>query len=251
MPETADNILHTYRHVDPLSNYEDIGLKKPMKQPLLEPVAFQQISPDYKISVASTVETQMRKLKLSMEPWRELILQVNDALLWEKPWHPTALLCGNTLVFFMLFMFSPNVLTILSILGLIITLADCFMPVVLGNVFKSDTWTVEKQKQYEEICTNIVLYKTKMELLWSSYGRLRVTNSKLYFSVTILVLCLLTWIGGAIDNTFLGYICVNFVLMLPGMLRHGMLKTFAEMFAKLSNNLIENAKSRVAQKKAH
>lgn len=194
-------------------------------------------------------DTQIRKLRLSMEPWREVILQINSILLWEKQWHSTALLAGTSFLFTLLWISNPNVLTVVSLIGLIATVSDYLLPTVLSAIFKSDTWSPEKQKQYEEICTNIVLYKTKTELLISSYSRMRVTNPKVYFSVTIFVLCFLTWLGGTIDNLFLTFLFITFLIMLPGMLHHGMLVRFTDTFTKLFNDLVENAKSKVVQKK--
>ncbi|KAJ8950407.1 hypothetical protein NQ318_003683, partial [Aromia moschata] len=195
------------------------------------------------------IESQIRKLKISMETWREVILKANEILLWEKQWHPTALIGGCTVLFMLLWLFEPNILTVISLLGLVITVGDYILPSVISSIFKSELWTVEKQRQYEEICTNVILYKTKLELLISSYYRMRVTNSKLYFSITIFGLAFLAWIGGTISNLFLTYSTVLFLLLLPGMTRNGMLNKGSETVSKIFNDLVENAKSRVGQKK--
>lgn len=191
------------------------------------------------------METQIRKLKLSLEPYRELILQINEILFWEKQWHSTALLAGTSIIFTIIWLCNPNVLTILSLLGLIVTVGDYVLPIALSSLFKADIWTGEKQKEFEEVCTNIVLYKTKTELLVSSYCRMRVTNPKLYFSITIFTLCLLTWLGGTVDNLFLTYLAVTFLIMLPGMQHHGMLNRLSETCSKIFNDLVENAKAKV------
>lgn len=74
---------------------------------------------------------------------------------------------------------DPSILTVISLTGLALTLADYFMPLILQSIFKPEMWSGDKQKEFEEICTNIILYKTKAELLLSSYCRMRVTNPKL------------------------------------------------------------------------
>ncbi|KAJ8975279.1 hypothetical protein NQ317_013679 [Molorchus minor] len=204
---------------------------------------------DYKIAYPPTMECQIRKLKLSMETWRDIILRMNGVLLWEKQWHPTAIIGGCTVLFMLIWLFEPNLLTIISLLGLMITIGDFILPSILSSLFKSEIWTPEKQQQYEDICTNIILYKTKLELLISSYYRLRITNSKLYFSITIFGLAFLAWIGGTISNLFLAYLLVLTFLMLPGMVRNGMLNKGSDTLSKIFNDLVENAKSKVVQKK--
>ncbi|XP_066146272.1 ADP-ribosylation factor-like protein 6-interacting protein 1 [Euwallacea fornicatus] len=214
------------------------------------PLSTPSFSSDYKISPLLSMETQIRKLKLSMEPWRELVLFTNKLLLWERNFYATGLLAGTTVLFTLILFCDPNVLTIISLIGIAITLSDYFIPIILNSVFRSETWTPEKQKEYEEICTNIILYKTKSELLISSFCRMRVTNPKLYFGVTISTLIVLAWLGSTVDNLLLSYITVSFFVMLPGMQHHGKLKNFSKTFSKLFNELVENAKVRVGQKKS-
>ncbi|KAJ8933364.1 hypothetical protein NQ314_014079 [Rhamnusium bicolor] len=204
---------------------------------------------EYKISYPPTMESQIRKLRLSMETWREVIIKVNDILLWEKQWHPMAIIGGCTVLFMLLWLCEPNLLTVISLLGLSLTVGDYILPTLISSVFKSEVWTTEKQKQYEEICTNIILYKMKLELLLSSYYRMRVTNSKLYFSITIFGLAFLAWIGGTISNLLLTYLIFLFALLLPGMSHNGMLNKGSEALSKIFSDLVENAKSKVGQKK--
>ncbi|KAG5886310.1 hypothetical protein JTB14_003463 [Gonioctena quinquepunctata] len=197
----------------------------------------------------SETESQIRKLRLSMETYRELMLHGNSLLLWEKQWHPSAIIGGCTVFFMLLWLCEPTILTVLSLTGLLITLADYVLPLITSSIFKADTWNNGKQKQYEEICTNIILYKTKFELLIASYYRLRVTNPKVYFSVTIFGLTFLAWIGGTINNLFLTYLLVSLVFLLPGMAYNGFLNKGLETLSKIFTDLVENAKSKVGQKK--
>lgn len=197
----------------------------------------------------SESESQIRKLRLSMEDYRELILNINSLLLWEKQWHPTAILTGCTVLFTLLWLSDPTVLTIISSIGLLLTIGDYVLPTVVASIFKNDNWNAHKQNEYEEICTNIVLYKTKFELLVTSYYRMRVTNSKMYFTLTILALSILTWIGSAVNNLLLSYLFVVMVLLLPGMIYNGFLHKGTEILSKIFSDLVENAKSKVGQKK--
>ncbi|KAJ8915087.1 hypothetical protein NQ315_014342 [Exocentrus adspersus] len=214
-----------------------------------DPVNIPTYANEFKISYPPTMESQIRKLRLSMETWREVILKANEVLLWKHQWHPTAMIGGCTVVFMLLWLLEPNILTVVSLVGLFITIADYILPTLVSSLFKTEVWTSEKQSQYEEICTNIILHKTKLELLISSYYRMKVTNSKLYFTLTIFGLSFLAWIGATINNLFLMYVLCVFMLLLPGMSHHGMLNKGSETLSKMFTDLIENAKSKVGQKK--
>ncbi|CAG9864832.1 unnamed protein product [Phyllotreta striolata] len=204
---------------------------------------------DYKMAYAPTMESQIRKLRLSMEEYRELILSANSVLLWEKQWYPTAILTACTVLFTLLWLSDPTVLTVFSTIGLLITIGDYILPTLIASLYKSDNWTADKQSEYEEICTNIVLYKTKFELLVTSYCRMRITNSKTYFGITIAGLFALAWLGNAVNNLLLSYLFVVMVLLLPGTIYNGFLQKGTEILSKIFSDLVENAKSKVGQKK--
>lgn len=78
----------------------------------------------------------------------------------------------------LLWLANPNNLSILSVIGLIVTVADYIVPSLSTSIFKQE-FTEEQQQQYDDICTNIVLIKTKAELLLSSFFKMRVKNPKL------------------------------------------------------------------------
>lgn len=71
---------------------------------------------------------------------------------------------------------EPSTLTLISMIGLILTLGDYILPIIVSTLFKNEDWNREKQQQYEEICTNLIIYRTKFELLLTSFYRMRVTN---------------------------------------------------------------------------
>lgn len=193
-------------------------------------------------------EAQIRKLRISMENWKPIILHLNSILMWDKQWHPTAIAVATTVMFMLLWLSEANILTVICLLGLTITMLDYAVPSVSSSIFKSSI-TEEEQRQYDHICTNIIFYKTKLELLFTSYYRMRVTNPKLYFSITTFALCTLAYIGSVVNNLFLTYLLVTFILLAPGLNQHGMLDKWTGGISKLFNDLIENAKSRVAQNK--
>lgn len=70
-------------------------------------------------------------------------------------------------------------LTMLSLLGIFITLADYTLPLIVNSLFKNEHWSAHKQKKFDEFCTNVILYKTKTELSITTFYKMRVNNPKM------------------------------------------------------------------------
>ncbi|CAG9760598.1 unnamed protein product [Ceutorhynchus assimilis] len=171
------------------------------------------------------------KLMATMKPYRELILLLNRVLLWDKPWYSTAILAGSSMVFTMIWLWNPNVMSIVGFMGIIATLLDFFLIPLQSFLFKRQMWTEEKQKEYQSICTNVIFYKVNAEQFMTSYYKMRVTKPKMYFTITILVLSILTWLGGTVDNIFLTYMVITFFLMMPGIQRQGWFAPIVKLFS--------------------
>jgi hypothetical protein len=124
-------------------------------------------------------EAQIRKLKHGLENWKEIALQGKKVFIWERQWHPTALVGGSTVLFMFLWLLDPSILTVVSVFGLCVTVSDYVIPSVASSFFKPEKWTARREKEFEELCTNIVLYKARLELTWSRYYKLKTTNRKL------------------------------------------------------------------------
>lgn len=79
----------------------------------------------------------------------------------------------------LLWLSEPSTLTVISLIGLFTTIGDYILPTLVITFYKTEDWDREKQQRYEEICTNMIIYKTKLELLLTSYYRMRITNPKM------------------------------------------------------------------------
>lgn len=86
---------------------------------------------------------------------------------------------ATTIFFTLLWLLNPSVLSFISVFGLTVTICDYVVPLISRSLFKSDIWTDTEEKEYEDICTSIVLYKTKIRLSIDSYLRLRSTKPKI------------------------------------------------------------------------
>lgn len=82
-----------------------------------------------------------------------------------------------------LWLAEPSLLTTISTLGLLITLTDYFLPTILSSFVNHDNWSVTKEKELEDVCRTIVLYKTKLSTSTRSFYLLRTTRPKLVSNI--------------------------------------------------------------------
>lgn len=85
----------------------------------------------------------------------------------------------STILFTLLWLLDPSVLTLVSMIGLILTLCDYLVPSLASSLFKVDKWNGKKEKDFEDLCVNLILYKAKLELAWASYYKMKITNRKM------------------------------------------------------------------------
>jgi hypothetical protein len=156
---------------------------------------------------------------------------------------------GSTVLFMFLWLLDPSILTVVSVFGLCVTVSDYVIPSVASSFFKPEKWTARREKEFEELCTNIVLYKARLELTWSRYYKLKTTNRKLYFILTICGLSVLAWIGCTFNNLFLAYVLVTFLVLLPGMEHNGIISKCSEYVHNFLAEFLRQAKSKVDQEK--
>lgn len=110
----------------------------------------------------------INKIKYDLEGWREIILLINSVLKWERQYYPGVIFGITTFLFLLIWYLDFSILTLLSIIALIYTLTDYMMPMLAKIVFKPNAWTGVQEKQYEEICTEICVAKTKISNLYSN-----------------------------------------------------------------------------------
>lgn len=152
-------------------------------------------------------DLQLEKLKLAVSNWREIILPVSSILLWEKPWHPCALIggifrliftrkwcfnfsyLGTTMLFMSIWLLDPSLLTAVSIIGLTITISDYVVPLLTASMIKGDTWSEKKEKQLDDVCAIILKYYNIILNRVHTFCELRTVKPKLvteYFLYNVL-----------------------------------------------------------------
>lgn len=163
----------------------------------------------------------MKQLKRKMECWREIILPLNSILLWERSWHPGLIVGLITMIFCIIWILEPTLLTMISVCLLIFALVDYLVPILTSILCNAQNWTGQKEKKLIEVCQNLSTTILQIQGAWTFISKIRHDRPNIYYSATILCLILVAWIGNAVNNLLLFYIIVNAILLTPGFKHKG------------------------------
>ncbi|XP_044755767.1 ADP-ribosylation factor-like protein 6-interacting protein 1 isoform X2 [Coccinella septempunctata] len=161
-------------------------------------------------------ELKLQEVKNKLENWKEIIIPLYKILIWEKQWHPFAIAGVTTSIFLFIWLSDMSVLTIFSLLGLIITVSDYLVPIIVSSLMKPDSWTPQKEALLDTLCGEILIIKMKIELDCSTYCKLRESHPKMYVTLTAFALGMLAWFGNIFNNLLIAYLLVTSILLLPG-----------------------------------
>jgi len=191
------------------------------------------------------LEIRVSDLKQALGAWKEVILPLNTILQWEKQWHPLSIAAFTTILFMMLWLIQPSVLTTLSLLGLTLTVSDYLVPYMTATLLRNEPWTDIQEEEFDRICRSVVILLERTSLAIRSFYLMRSTRPKVYYGASIMSLLILAWLGNAIHNLFLTYIVVTGMLLMPGMQSHGILQRYGSLVTDKIAEMAINAKSTV------
>ncbi|CAL8122488.1 unnamed protein product [Orchesella dallaii] len=179
-------------------------------------------------------------LKDRLTPCREICPFLLDLFIWRKEAYPLMIAGTVTSFFLVLWYLEPSVVTALSVLGLVVTIADFLLPLLSKTVSSSEDWSSEKEKKFSIFVNRIAYYSVQV---WNSQVLLeewKKDHPNLYSSTVIVSLLLLAWIGNAVHNLWLAYILVLFLALLPGLLHRRIIQVYVSRFILMVSNLIQS-----------
>lgn len=181
-------------------------------------------------------------MKRSLESWREAVLFIDDLLLWKRSWHAGALLSASTILFTLIWLFEPSVLTTFSLLALFVCLVDYCGPslcqIVFSRLKSGDEWTAQNERRLDELCRTLVLQYTHTATSLASFWLMRVVRPRIFYIVTGSVLVALAWIGSVINNLLLTYILFTGIILMPGLRARGIFTPYAHKLSDIFMQLL-------------
>lgn len=188
----------------------------------------------------SQEQDQAKKLRLKLEGWREVVLPLHSVLLWNQPYYPGCIFGAVTTVFVLLWYMEPSLLTTFSLIGMLVSLLDYLVPLLLAQLCSPDKWTSQHERKLHDICLEAVHAWQSVVNACASLKKAKQDKPKAYVVAVLISLLLMAWIGNAFDNLFLTYLIVLFLAMTPGMKHHGIFKKYFSATVLTIRNLIAN-----------
>jgi len=189
----------------------------------------------------SSGSDSLSRLKKDLEGYREIILPINKILEWEQNHYPAIIVAVITFIFSIVWYLEPSVLTSFSLLGVIICMVDFLVPTVSSYFFSGAEWTVVQERQFEHICTRLLNARTHINNVRIALTNLKAEKPKVYLLVMMGAFSVMAWIGSLIDNLLLTYIMVVFVVLVPGLRKHGILQKAAANAKELMGRVVKKA----------
>ncbi|XP_065557960.1 ADP-ribosylation factor-like protein 6-interacting protein 1 isoform X1 [Artemia franciscana] len=171
-------------------------------------------------TVTGEQELRARKLKKSLEHWKEILLALQAALMWERPWSPFMLLTTVSGFFGAVVYFNLSVLTTLSVLGLLITSLDWFIPLVAAAIRNPENWSGIEERKVESLCENIIIAQDEAVAFINALLAIRENRPTMYYAFLSSILLTGAWVGALANNTLLAYFMCCILILLPGLRQH-------------------------------
>ena len=176
-------------------------------------------------------EERLNNVKENLLRVRELVVRADSIVDGDQ----YAIVGGSilTAAFAFVWYWDPSFLTFIAFLGFVATIADYCGPKLLGYMFNTNDWNEDKEKKYHGACENVVRIFNNLENVVVSYKDYRSQKPLLNFGLTVVILVALAWIGNRINNFFLAYLLTITTLLLPKLLRQGVLQNGMSMLKPL------------------
>ncbi|XP_061416272.1 ADP-ribosylation factor-like protein 6-interacting protein 1 [Lethenteron reissneri] len=187
----------------------------------------------------SAVAQETARLEEQLQGWGEALLATDRVLRWEKPYYPALVVSATTLIFLVIYWLDPSVLTGLSIVVMLVCLADYLIPTLTAKFLSSKQWTTEQQQRFHEICSSLVKARLSVAHWGHQLLALKEEKPKVYFISVTTVLALAAWIGQQVHNLLLTFLIVTFLLLFPGLTQQGIICSYVGMAKREINKLLK------------
>ncbi|KAG0720971.1 ADP-ribosylation factor-like protein 6-interacting protein 1 [Chionoecetes opilio] len=184
-------------------------------------------------------ERRVKTLRRELEGWREVLCALHSVLTWEKHFFPALSVSAVSFLFLIIWYVEPSMLTLMSVLGITTTLCDYLVPQVVPWVVGAHYWTGAHERRYEQIITSIASMFCLASSASHTLSSMKESKPRTYFVVVTGSLLFLAWIGSNINNLFLTYLIVVFLVLLPGLKHQGIINKYFSTVIKAVSNIVK------------
>jgi len=164
--------------------------------------------------------SECQRMRELLDDWKQLLVHAKRVVDWEEAFHPGVIFGVVSFLFLVIWYVEPTFLSFLSLVALIITVADYLLPLVLPRLLPMDAWSEEEQRRYDAVCDAIVGAKYESRALFFRAQEMKAERPRLYLALTSVALLLLAWIGSALGDLTLLYLITLGAALYPGAIQN-------------------------------
>jgi len=195
-------------------------------------------------ALADKRATESARMRDLLDDWKEILVHAKRVVDWEEAFHPGVIFGVVTLLFLLIWYMEPTFLSFLSLVCLVITLADYLLPLAVPRIFPADNWNADLQSRYSVICDSLVGMKYESRALFFRAQQIKADRPRLYLALTSVALLFLAWIGSALGDFTLLYLISLSASLFPGAIKNPAIEAHV-------NNVVEKVKGLLSKKKAN
>ncbi|OON16990.1 hypothetical protein X801_07181, partial [Opisthorchis viverrini] len=161
-------------------------------------------------------ERDVNLLANDLSDWTGVILKIEGLLNWESPRLLVSILLIVSVIFLLLGMFHPAVLTMLGWFGLTMSVVDFIGPTLSARV-APEMHPLEAQKRYREFCRRLVHARYLVINFFTFLQELRANHPIAYLFTSLSLLMIGIFVGRHINDLLLLYILTIVCILTPGL----------------------------------
>jgi len=185
---------------------------------------------------------ELESVKQSLDSWREVAVILYSVITWEQDWYPGLTAGIVTVMFLTVHWLGPSIITLVSVIGLVITLLDYLVPMISDMVIPRSSWDEAKNKRLETVAKFIIKCSQLVSSVCSKYRGARTSAPVYHAAVTTVTLLVTAFIGSLVSGAVLAYLVLMVTLMLPGLHSRGLLADYCGSVVGYVEEMIKGKK---------
>jgi len=169
---------------------------------------------------------ELESVKQSLDSWREVAVILYSVITWEQDWYPGLTAGIVTVMFLTVHWLGPSIITLVSVIGMVITLLDYLVPMISDMVIPRSSWDEAKNKRLETVAKFIINCSQLVSSVCSKYRGARTSAPVYHAAITTVTLLVTAFIGSLVSGAVLAYLVLMVTLMLPGLHSRGLLADY-------------------------
>ncbi|XP_075239251.1 ADP-ribosylation factor-like protein 6-interacting protein 1 [Convolutriloba macropyga] len=185
------------------------------------------------IDYAELEELEAVDAYVALKPYDIILCTIEDVVLWKKQFYPVIVSIITSLVFLLVWVFDPSMITLISAAGIVCVAIDCIARTSFVDSLRNNVNRTECDGQFRGICLKLVRMRHISKRIYQQLSENRQREPNKHFFYCFAFFASLAWIGCRVHNLLLLYIVVSFIALLPGFRRSRVTSKYYAAFVSL------------------